>query len=75
VARILTGDARATAADGAAWVLDLCAALRVPPLSAYGMTSTDVPALVEKGAAASSMKGNPLLLTPEEMAEILTRAL
>jgi alcohol dehydrogenase class IV len=75
VARILTGDARATAADGVAWVQELCDALRVPPLSAYGMTSADVPALVEKGAAASSMKGNPLPLTPEEMAEILARAL
>jgi len=72
---ILTGDARATAADGVAWVQQLCAALDVPPLSAYGMTSADVPALVEKGAAASSMKGNPLSLTPEEMVEILTRAL
>lgn len=75
IARILTGDARADAADGAAWVMDLCAALKVLPLSAYGMTAADVPVLVEKGAAASSMKGNPLPLTPDEMAEILTRAL
>ena len=75
IARILTGDPRAAAADGAAWVMDLCTALQVPPLSAYGMTAADVPTLVEKGAAASSMKGNPLPLTPDEMAEILTRAL
>jgi alcohol dehydrogenase class IV len=75
IARILAGDARADAADGAAWVMELCAALGVPPLSAYGMTAADVPVLVEKGAAASSMKGNPLPLTPDEMAEILTRAL
>jgi hypothetical protein len=31
--------------------------------------------VVERGAAASSMKGNPIPLTPEEMTEILTRAL
>jgi alcohol dehydrogenase class IV len=75
IARILTGDARARAAEGVAWVMELCATLKVPPLSAYGMTAADVPTLVEKGAAASSMKGNPLPLTSDEMAEILTRAL
>jgi alcohol dehydrogenase class IV len=75
IARMLTGDARAVAADGVAWVRELCQALRVPPLSAHGMTPADVPTLVQKGATASSMKGNPLPLTPDEMAEILTRAL
>ena len=75
IARILTSDARAAAANGVAWVHELGMMLRVPPLSAYGMTAADVPTLVEKGAAASSMKGNPLPLTPDEMAEILTRAL
>jgi alcohol dehydrogenase class IV len=75
IARILTSDARAAAANGVAWVHELGMMLRVPPLSAYGMTTADVPTLVDKGAAASSMKGNPLPLTPDEMAEILTRAL
>jgi alcohol dehydrogenase class IV len=75
IARILTGDARVKAADGVHWVHELCASLQVPPLATYGMTTADVPTLVEKGTAASSMKGNPLVLTSDEMAEILTRAL
>jgi len=34
-----------------------------------------VPVLAEKAAQASSMKGNPIALTPEELHEILVRAL
>jgi alcohol dehydrogenase class IV len=49
--------------------------LRIPPLGAYGIQSDNVPALVESAAKASSMKGNPIALTTDEMAEILTRAI
>ncbi|MGQ9787550.1 MAG: iron-containing alcohol dehydrogenase, partial [Anaerolineae bacterium] len=75
IARILTGNPQATAADGIAWVHELCRSLKIPPLSTYGLTQNDIPHVVERGAAASSMKGNPIPLTPEEMTEILTRAL
>ena len=75
IARLLTGNERATAADGVAWVRELCAALRIPPLSAYGMTEADFPALMEKASRASSMRGNPIKLTAEEMEEVLARAL
>lgn len=75
IARILTGNPKAVAADGIAWVHALCQALQIPPLSACGLTQEDIPRVVERGAAASSMKGNPIPLTPEEMTEILTRAL
>ena len=57
------------------WASDLGAALNVPPLSTYGITPADLPVLVEKAAVSSSMQGNPIRLTPEEMAEILTMAL
>jgi alcohol dehydrogenase class IV len=75
VARTLTGNAQASAEDGAAWVSRLCQDLEIPPLAAYGVSREDVPALVENAGRASSMKGNPIALTPEEMAEILTRAM
>ncbi len=75
VAQILTGNPRATARDGIAWVHALCEALQVPPLSAYGVTAGDFSLLIEKAAVASSMQGNPIQLTPDEMREILTRAL
>jgi alcohol dehydrogenase class IV len=44
-------------------------------LRAYGVTESDVPDVAEKAAKASSMKGNPIALTPQELHEILTRAL
>lgn len=75
IARILTGDAQATPESGAAWVLSLCQALQIPPLRRYGVREEDIPEVVEKAAVASSMQGNPVVLTPEEMAEILRRAI
>jgi alcohol dehydrogenase class IV len=75
VARTLTGDAEARAEDGAAWVGRLSRELEIPGLAAYGVDRKDVPALVEKAALASSMKGNPIALTAEEMAEVVGGAL
>jgi len=75
VARLLTGDDAATAGGGVSWVQDLCAALQVPSLSTYGLTEDDFPALIEKAAAASSMRGNPVKLTAAQMGAILARAL
>ena len=75
IARLLTGRADATADDAAPFTRDLVAELQIPSLRTYGLTSAHVPALVEQAARASSMKANPLPLTPDELAEILTRAL
>jgi len=75
IARILTGDPSATADDGVMWVQELCDTLNVPPLSQYGMTPDDIPILVEKAAKASSMKGNPIVLTADEMHDILAQAI
>jgi len=75
VAQILTGDASAEAADGVRWVEELCADLGVPALASYGIGPGDFPVLVQKAAAASSMKANPIVLTPAEMVEVLERAL
>jgi alcohol dehydrogenase class IV len=75
VARLLTGSETATAGDGAAWVEELCAVLNVPGLSSYGAAQADFPALIEKAARSSSMKGNPIALTTDELESILERAL
>ena len=50
-------------------------ALQVPSLASYNVTPTHFPVLIEKAFASSSMQGNPIKLTPDEMREILTRAL
>jgi alcohol dehydrogenase class IV len=75
VARLLTGSAQATAPDGVRWIAELCRKLEIPPLSTYGVSAGDIPELAEKAAKASSMKGNPIPLTPGELGEILERAI
>jgi alcohol dehydrogenase class IV len=75
VAQLLIGTPRATAQDGVSWMQALCTTLDIPPLSAYGITEDDFPLVIEKAARSSSMKGNPVELTAEEMEEILKRAL
>jgi alcohol dehydrogenase class IV len=75
VAQLLTGNPNATARDGVLWIQELCNALNVPLLSNYGMKVEDISILVENSAKASSMKGNPIVLTPDEMQEILTQAM
>jgi alcohol dehydrogenase class IV len=74
LARVLTGSPAASAEDGVAWIRELCRALNVRPLRVYGLTEAEIPALVERSRATSSMKGNPVALTDEEIREIIVRA-
>lgn len=75
IARIVTRHPHATVEDGVMWVADLCDRLQIPPLGAYGITAADLDDLVQKAAQTSSMKGNPIPLTADELREIATRAL
>ena len=74
VATLLTGKRQAGAPDGINWVTELCHALRIPGLRTYGVTQNDFATLVETAAQASSMKANPIVLTNEELTEILQAA-
>ena len=75
VARLVTGMPHAIAADGVAWITALCRELEIPALRAYGVGESDLTALAEKAAQSSSIKGNPIVLTGEELREIISRAL
>jgi alcohol dehydrogenase class IV len=75
IARLLTGQSHAAAEDGVRWVAALCRKLEIPPLRAYGVTGSDIPDLVAKAAHASSMKGNPIALTSEELRRIVSSSL
>jgi len=59
----------------AAWVRDLRDHLQIPKLRAYGITENHIPAICEKAAAASSMKANPVVLSPKELEDILRQAI
>ena len=49
-------------------------ALGVKPLRELGVRRAEFPVIIEKAAAASSMKGNPIQLTPAQLGEILDLA-
>jgi alcohol dehydrogenase class IV len=75
VARLLTGRPAATADEGVDWIRTLVSDLHIPGLAAYGLKKQDAAELVEKAAHASSMKANPITLTPSELMQIFQNAL
>lgn len=75
IAVMLTGDGDATPEDSAAWVSYLATLLDVPHLANLDVRSADIPLIVERSAGASSMQGNPIKLTTDELTAILERAL
>ena len=74
-ARWLAGDMKAGADDGLKWVRALVLDLKIPRLGSFGVRREHFPDLVARAAKASSMKTNPIVLPPEELAEILEQAL
>jgi alcohol dehydrogenase class IV len=75
VGRILVGDPQADAVDGVTWIQEMASVLAVPSLSTYGVNESDLDSIIEKAQRASSMKGNPIKLTNEELWHILEMAL
>jgi alcohol dehydrogenase class IV len=74
IAHILTGDALARAEDGIKWVHHLIHTMGIPPLSEYGLTEDVYPVIVAGAKKSSSMKGNPVELTEQELVGILQQA-
>jgi len=68
-------DLAATAQDAMDWIEETSEIFAIPGLGAYGIEEKDFDLIVEKSAASSSMKGNPLPLTHEELQAILVEAL
>jgi alcohol dehydrogenase class IV len=75
IARILTGEPAAKADGGMDWIAGLCERLRIPSLREYGLRPENMDPLIEKAARSSSMKGNPIELTREELAAVLIYAI
>jgi alcohol dehydrogenase class IV len=75
VATMLTGRDDATAEDGVEWIRRLGRHLTLPSLGALGFKADQTAEAVSKARQASSMKGNPVALTEEELAEIYRKAL
>ena len=74
VAGLLTGRPDASIDDGIVWVRRLVERLALPGLEALGLRRADFDAAVAKARRASSMKGNPVTLTPQALEGILEAA-
>ncbi|HEY8926391.1 MAG TPA: iron-containing alcohol dehydrogenase, partial [Polyangia bacterium] len=77
IAVLVTGapPADVTAEDGIAAIADLCRTLDIPGLARQGLAAADIAPLVAKAKVASSMRGNPVILTDSELVGIVERAL
>ncbi len=71
----LTGRAEAQIEDAVQWILDTCDLFQIPGLASYGVARSDFPTIVAKARRSSSMKGNPIQLTEQELLQILEQAL
>ncbi len=71
---ILTGKSQARAEDGVELCEKLRKELKIPRLSELGVKRGDFGLIRDKASKASSMKGNPVELSLEELGEILEKA-
>lgn len=75
IAAMLTGKTAPDPETGVRHAQKCCADLNIPGLARFGLGETDFEAVVKKALNASSMKGNPIQLTEDDIREILERAL
>ena len=74
-ARLLTGRSEATIEDGVEWLRETVRVLSIPGLATLGVRREDVDEIVENSRAASSMRGNSIVLTEAELREVLAASL
>ncbi len=73
-ARALLDNDHADGYDALIWIERLCERLKVRPLSHFDVTEKDAGEIVSRAAQASSMKANPVTLSPDELSAILAAA-
>ena len=70
----MTGKQKAEHADVYPALAKIKEDLSIPGLSELGVKKSDYDLIIEKAKRSSSMKGNPVQLTDEQMVEILDLA-
>jgi len=75
VGKLLSGEPDATAEAAIQWVRNFCLHANIQSLSSFGLTESHFPQIIGKALQASSMKGNPITLTEDELRNILQRSL
>ncbi len=74
-ARLLTGNPAASIRDGLAWIRETLALLAVPGLATFGLRPQDADEIAAKALTSSSMQGNPVALSQDDLKAVLLRAL
>jgi alcohol dehydrogenase class IV len=75
IGRAMAGRNTASAVDAVEHLEHLRSDLGIPPLRRWGATESHLPAIVAQARRSSSMRGNPIELTDEELTGILRGAL
>ncbi len=75
ISRIITGDSLATTGDGLSWIESLATSLNIPGLSSMGITPENFDLIIDKSIRSSSMKGNPVQLSRQDLYKILEESL
>ncbi len=74
-ARLLTGQPAATIEHGLAWIHETLVLLAVPGLAAFGLGPEHADEIAAKAMTSSSMQGNPVPLSHEDLRAALIQAL
>ena len=73
-AALLTGDPKAAIEDGVGWVRETLALLRIPGLGTFGLAPEHAADIAAQALRSSSMRGNPVALSQDDLRGILVRA-
>jgi len=73
-ARLLTGRSAASIEDGVAWIREMVAQLAIPGLGAFGLRQERAADVAANAMRSSSMRGNPVALSAEDLRAILAQA-
>ena len=74
-AQLLTGKPGASVEDGLAWIGETLTLLGVPGLAAFGLGPEQADAIAAAALASSSMRGNPVPLSQDQLAAVFLEAL
>jgi alcohol dehydrogenase class IV len=74
-ARLLTGRFDATIEQGIEWIGETVRLFGIPKLAHYGLTFEHAGDVVQKALKASSTRGNPISLSPDELHSVLVAAI
>jgi alcohol dehydrogenase class IV len=74
-ARALTGNTSAAVEDGLAWIRETVALLGIPRLGTFKISPRDAGDVAAKAARSSSMQGNPVTLSEDDLRAVLLQAI